>query len=158
MSWIHTWWVCTLGLWNGLQRYAYVKLLIVQSIMHCCSFLLVWHFLYISSFQKSLWSSAQIGAFIKREDFLEKLTTVMSSNPSLATIDRILASMEDITTQTKKSSQTRGAHIKPIDWWKFLKLRCGNKVILICWNFLDLGPCTNSEVCLYYFPMCKIYH
>ena len=47
------------------------------------------------------------------EEFLVKPTTVMSLNPSSTTIDKILASTQDITTQMKKSIQTRGTQVKP---------------------------------------------
>ena len=56
--------------------------------------------------------------------------------------------MQDITTQTKKSSQTRGAHIKPrlTKLFETQKWQQGDTDKL---KFLGFET-TNSEVCLYF--------
>ena len=84
----------------------------------------------------------------KGEEFIVKPISVMSLNPSSTTIDRILASTQDITTQTKKSTQARGTQVKPRlttifenEMWQQ-----GDTDML---KFLGFGT-TNSEICLYF--------
>jgi len=90
----------------------------------------------------------------KGKEFLVKSTTVMSLNPSSTTIDRILASTQDITTQTKKSTQTRGTQVKP-RLAKIFETQMWQQGDTDMLKFLGFGN-TNSNICLY-FPMLRIY-